>query len=114
MHPNSLANLHKGKRFGSGQATTLGGAEKGKRLSTWLREIGEQQITFKDVDGVPSSMPVKKAVAVSLVAKALSGDVQALKVLGGFYLADEPTAPAEQTALDPITRKMLESIGVIV
>jgi hypothetical protein len=113
MHPNSLANLQKGKRFGSGQLTTLGGSSKGKRLSTWLREIGEQSITFKDLDGLPSDMPVKKAVAVSLIAKALSGDVQALKLVGSFYLADELETPPEQPIIDPVTRKMLESIGVI-
>lgn len=112
INTNSLTNLQKGKRFGDGQPVDRGGAPKGKRLSTLLRELGEQDIAFMDVDGIMRDMPVKKAIAVALLAKALGGDVQALKLVGSFYMADEPFEPKQKTVIDATMYKMMEDMGL--
>lgn len=111
MHPNSLKNLTKGHRFGSGQPTNRGGAPAGKRLSTLLREIGEAEIDFTDLDGLPTRMPAKKALAVALMGKALSGDVQAIKLIGSYYLANETEQPM-QHEIDPTMIKMMREMGL--
>lgn len=113
MHPNSIENLKRGKKFGSGQPTSKGGAPQGKRLSTWLREIGEQGVVYKDLDGEFRNMPVKKALALALVAKALQDhDVKALQLLLGYYASQEHPTHEEPLQIDKQTLGYLTSIGI--
>ena len=82
IHAHSLANLQKGKRFGHGQPTNMGGAPTGKRLSTYVKEIAEQEVLIKDLNDDLTRMPVKQALAVTLFIKAIKDrNIKAIEAL---------------------------------
>jgi hypothetical protein len=89
VNPKSIENLKQGKRFGSGQPTDRGGAPAGKRLSTYLKEIGELEFTMNDLQGNSSSMPAAKAAALVLFTKAIKDkEIKAIELLFK-YLEDD-------------------------
>ena len=86
MHLNSLANLKKGKKFGQGQPTNLGGAPKGKRVATYLKEYQKQiEAEHGSVD-----VPANELVALALVERAMKGDLEAIQLVFD-YLKDSPS-----------------------
>lgn len=65
-----------GVKFGEGQDPTKGGAPKGKRITTILKEILNQDISkigLKDVD-LPNGVDGNKAIAIELLTIAFSKD----------------------------------------
>ena len=117
MHPNSLANLKRGKQFGKGQATNNGGAPKGKRLSTYLKEIADEHITANDLMGNEVEIPAAKAAALALFARAINGqDVRACEVIFK-YLNDDGKDKLEISGnheeLSPAAKFILQRSGIL-
>ena len=112
MHANSLANLKNGKRFGSGQPTNLGGAPSGKRLTTFLREIAEREITATDLNGEKTTMPVLQAVAMTLFRKAIvEGNIKAIEAILNLFGDVAAPAFAASVELAPAINMILEMSG---
>lgn len=66
------SNLEKGKRFGEGQPTNKGGAPKGKRISTIIKELLNDDISkFKpELEGMDGNT----ALATELITMAFHKD----------------------------------------
>ena len=88
-HPNSLANLKKGKatQFGANGNSTASdagkkSAEKRAERKTikegLLLLLGEQ---LKDKDGKPSGKTTQDAIIAGLVKRAVSGDTRAFEII---------------------------------
>ena len=65
-------NLKKGIKFGEGQDPTKGGAPKGKRVTTILKEILGKDSTEIGIDNLPEGMDGNKALALELLTIAFS------------------------------------------
>jgi len=84
MHPNSLGNLKKGKKFGSGQPTNLGGAPKGKRVSNYFKKIAQEDQIVKNWDDEATNTSTTEAICLAITSRALQGDVKAAGIILEF------------------------------
>lgn len=111
-------SIGKDTRFGTGQDPTKGGAPKGKRISTILKELLEKNTSEIGLKGLPDDMDGNKAIALELLTIAFSkdskdklsaikevldrlegkavqkidADVKKTKVITGITFKDEPEA----------------------
>lgn len=115
MHPNSLANLKRGKRFGEGQPTDHGGAVQGKRLSTYIQEIANETIMAEDLEGNRYAMSAAKAAALALYARAIQNrDVKAIEVIfRHLHAADSAADNPQNNTLTPAAQFILQQAGIL-
>ena len=95
-------NLKKGIKFGEGQDPTKGGAPKGKRVTTILKEILGKDSTEIGIDNLPEGMDGNKALALELLTIAFSKksrDNDKLSAIKEILdrLEGKPTQSVEQT-----------------
>lgn len=111
VHPNSLANLDKRKQFSTGDERAKICGRKGresltenirqrKAIAEYFEDLLSSPVTEEKIRAELERKGVKKkdrnyaaAVAISLLGKALKGDVNSLKL--GLSLVDE--MPSEQS-----------------
>lgn len=88
-HPNSLANLKKGKatQFGaSGDLSAKEASKKGVEARAERKTFREGlllllDVPIKDKDGKPTEKTTQDAVIAGLVKRAISGDVRAAEFI---------------------------------
>lgn len=113
MHPNSLANLKKGKRFERGDDETRkagksGGINSGETRRTkkteaeeWAQllslamEDGEDEdiTSFKGIQG--KNITVSKAMKAKMIALALKGDIRAFELVMKYAQTEDETVTPE-------------------
>lgn len=67
-------NLNNGVKFGEGQDPTKGGAPKGKRITTILKELLGKEASTIGIKGLPEGMDGNKALAIELLTIAFNKD----------------------------------------
>ena len=67
-------NLKNGIKFGEGQDPTKGGAPKGKRITTIIKELLEKDASDMGVKGLPEGIDGNKALSIELLTIAFSKD----------------------------------------
>lgn len=88
-HPNSLANLKKGKatQFGAnGDSTAKEAGEKSAEKRAERKTIKEGLLLLlgeqlKDKDGKPSGKTTQDAIIAGLVKRAVAGDTRAFEII---------------------------------
>ena len=105
MHPNSLANLKKGKRFGNGEDSSSNDArENSHKAAAKRRTIAEEMRQIMNGEGNPASMAAK---LVKNMDKSPEWYKLGLRMLGEL--------PPEQvdvrvTALSPEAKEQLDKL----
>ena len=111
MHPNSLANLEKGKatRFGShGEAAAKEMHEKSVETKAERKSLREGLLLLLaeplTKDGKPTGKTTQDAIVAALVKKAASGDTRAFEMIrdtiGEKPVQDVHVSTGDYTALD--------------
>lgn len=104
-HPNSLANLKKGKRFdghdGSArkaqEKSTAAQAERKTIKEGLLLLLGEQ---LRDKDGKLSGKTTQDAIIAGLVKRAVSGDTRAFEIIRDT-IGEKPVERIANVTPDP-------------
>lgn len=86
QHPNSLANLKKGKRFESGDGSARKAQEKSIESHAERRTFREGllillEAPIKDKEGNASGKTTQDAIIAGLVKRAISGDTRAFEMI---------------------------------
>lgn len=111
MHPNSLANLKKGKstQFGAnGDSTAKAAGEKSAEARAERRTLKEGLLLIlneklKDKDGKSTDKTAQDAIIAGLVKRAVNGDTRAFEIIRDT-IGEKPTETVkltgDYTALD--------------
>lgn len=85
-HPNSLANLQKGKKFDSNDDSARKAGENGQKKLAERRTLKEGLLLLlneqlKDKDGKATEKTTQDAIIAGLVKRAVSGDTRAFEII---------------------------------
>lgn len=85
-HPNSLANLQKGKRFDSHDEFARKAQKKSTEVQAERRTLKEGLLLLlneqlKDKDGKVTEKTTQDAIIAGLVKRAVSGDTRAFEII---------------------------------
>ena len=85
-HPNSLANLQKGKKFDSNDDSARKAGENGQKKLAERRTLKEGLLLLlneqlKDKDGKATDKTTQDAIIAGLVKRAVSGDTRAFEII---------------------------------
>lgn len=108
VHPNSLANLQKGKRFDSNDGSARKAQEKSAESHAERRTLKEGLLLLlneqlKDKDGKPTAKTTQDAIIAGLVKRAVSGDTRAFEIIRdtiGEKPVDNVKLTGDHSALD--------------
>jgi hypothetical protein len=112
VHRNSLANLQKGLKFGAGQPINRGGAPKGKRFKTYLKNITNLRLPYKDMDGVSNILNASEIAILALIERAVvHGDINAIEfIMRNISISTPNSDKAKHTA--EVTNDILKQAGI--
>lgn len=120
QHPNSLANLQKGKRFESSDGSARKAQEKSIEAHAERRSFREGllmllEAPIKDKEGNASGKTTQDAIIAGLVKRAISGDTRAFEMIRDT-IGEKPVENINVNAPDPgimeeIRRRMAGGAG---
>lgn len=105
QHPNSLANLQKGKRFESSDGSARKAQEKSIESHAERRSFREGlllllEAPIKDKEGNASGKTTQDAIIAGLVKRAISGDTRAFEMIRDT-IGEKPVENINVNAPDP-------------
>jgi hypothetical protein len=113
-HPNSLANLQKGKKFGSDDDSARKAQEKSIAAHAERRTFREGLLLLLNEpimkDGKPSGKVTQDAIIAALVKRAANGDTRAFEMIrdtiGEKPVQDVKVSTGDFSALDDAFKGM--------
>lgn len=111
MNEESLKNLKKGKQFSKDYQPTPEAKSQGQKNAKTMRETLEILLAKEITNKAGETATTREAISVSLIKKAMSGDVRAFEVIRDT-IGEKPTdkIDATNTNIDITDQKVIENV----
>lgn len=111
MNEESLKNLKKGKKFSKDYQPSPEAKSKGQKNAKTFREVLDYLLEKEITNKAGEKATTREAISVSLIKKALSGDVRAYEVIRDTT-GEKPTdkIDATNTNIDITDQKVIENV----
>lgn len=111
MNEASLKNLKKGKQFSKDYQPSPEAKSQGQKNAKTMRETLEILLAKEITNKAGETATTREAISVSLIKKAMSGDVRAFEVIRDT-IGEKPTdkIDATNTNIDITDQKVIENV----